>query len=154
MRALCLALGLGALLCTGCLAPSGRRPGVTLHGEEVAALPADWSFTDQYREIELEAHALLLDHAVTIWCSAVEGGLYVGARSPESKRWTKLVARDPDVRLSIADRIYEVTLSPVDDPYLAERVRDAYARKYQLPAPKDPASAPSMRYWRVLPRAR
>ena len=47
----------------------------------------------------------------------------------------------------------DVKLVPVDDLYLAERVREAYARKYQLSAPKDPTT-PSMRYWRVVPRDR
>jgi hypothetical protein len=139
----------------GCLGPSDRTPGLRLRGEVVESVPADWSFTKKVREIELEAHtAFLLRHSVTIWCGDLDGALYVGARAPETKRWTRLVGRDPDVRLRIDGRIYEVTLSAVEDPDLTERVRHAYSVKYALPVPQSAESGASMRYWRVLPRAR
>jgi hypothetical protein len=144
-----------AVAWVGCLNPSNRRPGFRMSGETVTAPPADWSFTDQHREIQLEAStAFLLRHSVTIWCSSLEGGLYVGARDPQSKRWPGLIARDPEVRLRIDGRIYDVALEPVDDPNLAAEVRDAYARKYGLPAGKDSTPSSAMRYWRVVPRPR
>ena len=143
-------LALAAL--AGCLSPSDDRPGLRLRGETVEALPADWSFTDQFPEIELEVDAPVFRHSVTIWCSAMEGVLYVGGRAPETKRWTRLVGRDPNVRLRIGGRIYDVALVPVEDPDVGERVRLAYTRKYKLPAPTLSSSPVSMRYWRVMPR--
>ena len=76
-----------AALVSGCLSPSGGRAGLRLSGES-AAVPSDWSFADQHREIALEVRSpLRLPHSVTIWCATVDARLYVGARDPESKRW-------------------------------------------------------------------
>lgn len=150
---LLLTAALGAALAAGCFGPSDRRPGFHLSGEPVERLPDDWRFTDAHPEIALEVHTpYLLPHSVTIWCAAADGTLYVGAREPETKSWPGWVDRDPDVRLRIGERVYEVRLTPVDDDdaRLAS-VRRAYAAKYELPAPGP--DAPPIRYWAVGPRS-
>jgi len=137
-----------ALLLVGCFGPSDRRPGFALSGE-VAAYPDDWSFTDPHREIAIQVGTpYLLPHSVTIWCAAREGTLYLGARSPEEKRWPGWVDDDPDVRLGIGEAIYEVRLAPVDDPEEIASIRRTYAAKYELPE-TPPEEAPPIRYWRV-----
>ena len=78
-----------------------------------------------------------LPHSVTIWCGALDGALYLGARDPESKRWPSWVDRDPNVRLRVADNLYEVRLTPFEDAATLERLRAVYARKYALPAPTE-----------------
>jgi hypothetical protein len=148
-----------ALTLLACLDPSDRRPGTWLSGEVVAELPSDWSFTDANKEIAIEVPTpYLLPHSVTIWCAALDGALYVGARDPDTKRWPTWVDDDPEVRLGIGGKTYEVALAPLDEsadaPTLA-RLRAAYAVKYALPAvPADapPGSIPPTRYWRVGPR--
>jgi hypothetical protein len=142
-----------------CLDPSDRRPGTWLSGEVVGELPADWSFSDANKEIAIEvATPYLLPHSVTIWCAALDGVLYVGARDPDTKRWPAWVDDDPEVRLGIGGKVYEVELAPLDegaDAATLARVRAAYALKYALPAaPADakPGSIPPTRYWRVGPR--
>jgi hypothetical protein len=143
---LCLAL-------TGCFEPSDRRPGTRLSGE-VTALPADWSFTDQQKEIAVEVSGFLgLPHSVTIWCATLDGALFVGARAPETKRWPAWADEDPNVRLKIDGKIYEVRLTPLDDPATIARLQAAFATKYEIPAPEPGAPAPPpSRYWTVGPR--
>jgi hypothetical protein len=137
----------------GCMDPTDQRPGLRLSGAVASEIPADWSFANQYKEIALEVSTpYLLPHSVTIWCSATLDQLYVAARNPESKRWPRWVARDPNVRLQIGERIYEVKLSVIEDPDQVARARRTYAAKYDLPNPA-PLSGPPMRYWRVEPRS-
>jgi hypothetical protein len=154
-----IAAGLALLTLTACLDPSDRRPGTWLSGEVVAELPSDWSFSDAHKEIAIQvATPYLLPHSVTIWCAALDGALYVGARDPETKRWPAWVDSDPNVRLGIDGKLYDVRLTPLDenaDAAELARLRAAYAVKYAIPAaPPDapPGSIPPTRYWRVGPR--
>ena len=147
-----LGLAIAAAVAVGCVDPAGQRPGLRLSGESAREFPADWSFTNEYREIALEVHTpYRLSHSITIWCGSMDGRLYVGARDPETKRWPGWVARNPDVRLGIGGRIYEAALVRLDQPDEIERLRGAYAEKYGLPNPA-PAGSPPIRYWRVDPR--
>jgi hypothetical protein len=136
----------------GCFGPEGRRPGMRLPGQ-VAAFPSDWTFTNDHPEIAIEVRTpYLLPHSVTIWCAEVDGELYVGAREPGTKHWPGWADRNPDVRLGIGDRVFEVRLAPLDDAGRIARVRRAYAAKYDLP-PVAPGQGPPIRYWHVVPRA-
>jgi hypothetical protein len=137
----------------GCFGPEDRRPGLRLRGEVVATPPSDWAFTDEHREIAVEVQTpYLLPHSVTIWCAQMDGELYLGARSPETKHWPGWVDRDPDVRLGIGPRVYEVRLAPLEDGNRIARLRQAYAAKYDLPRTPE-GESPPVRYWRVGPRS-
>ena len=147
-----LVLSIGIAL-VGCFGPEDRRPGLSLRGEVVSAPPSDWAFTDDHREIAVEVRTpYLLPHSVTIWCAQVDGELYLGARNPETKRWPGWADRDPDVRLGIGERVYEVRLIPLVDADRLGRLREAYAAKYDLPAAPG-AEDPPIRYWRVASRS-
>ena len=150
------AIVLVVLTLSACIDPSDRRPGTHLTGDVVAELPSDWSFTDAHKEIAIEvATPYVIPHSVTIWCAALDGALYVGARDPDAKRWPAWVDDDPNVRLGIDGSVYEVALAPLDeqaDAATLARLRAVYAAKYALPAvpPDAPAGAiPPTRYWRV-----
>ena len=139
----------------GCLGPKDTRPGMRLPGE-LAPTPSDWSFTNDHPEIALEVRTpYFLPHSVTIVCTELDGNLYVGARNPESKRWPGWVDNDPEVRLGIADRVYEVELVPLRDPAHLARIRQAsdikYGTKYRPTSP--PEEGPPIRRWRVQPRS-
>ena len=146
-RLLITLLGLALL---GCIEPSDRRPGTRLSGE-LAELPSDWSFTDAEPEIAVEVHGFLgLPHSVTIWCATLDGALFIGARAPETKRWPAWADADPDVRLKIDGKLYEVRLAPLGDPETISRLQAAFAKKYAIPAPDPGAPAPPpSRYWSV-----
>jgi len=134
--------------------PAKQRPGIALRGEVAQALPADWSFTREHREIAVQVRApYFLPHSVTIWCAEVNGQLYVGAREPETKNWPGWVDRNPNVRLRIADQVYEVELTPVDDAARFAAIQLAYRAKYELPAPPADAEPVPYRYWAVGSRS-
>ncbi len=135
-----------------CIDPKDQRPGLRLRGELVSETPADWSFANEYREIALELRTPhRLPHSITIWCAAAGEQLYVAARNPQEKRWPGWVERDPNARLRIGGKIYEVKLSVLADSHQIRAARRAYAAKYDLPDPR-PGVGPPMRYWRVDPR--
>ena len=147
-------LAIAAAAClVGCIDPKDQRPGLQLRGEAALDLPSDWSFTDAHREIEIQiATPYVIPHSVTIWCAANGDELYIGARNPDSKHWPGWVARDPNVRLRIGDRIYDVRLSIIEEADRIAQVRRAYVAKYELPDPP-PEGGPPMRYWSVAPRS-
>ena len=75
----------------------------------------DWSFTDKIQQIKVQTQTrFLLPHSVTIWCAVYDGGLYL--TSNPSRTWVQDVMRDPHVRLKIGDRLFDRTLSIIDDP--------------------------------------
>jgi len=146
-RSIVATIALAAIV-AGC-SPDERRSGITLSGTD-AAWPADWRFTDATKEIQIQMHTpYLIPHSITIWCAEVDGELYVGASEPKTKRWPGWVDRDPNVRLSIDDKIYAARLVPLDDADTTARVRAAYATKYQLNAATG-AALGEVRYWHVV----
>src|SRR5512138_3853539 len=108
-----LLLIVGVLALVAC-APKDRRPGLRLSGEVVAEPVADWSFTNDVREIFVETRTWYgIPHSVTTVVVAHNGTLYVpsvymeGGTFPEARFWNRNVARDPRVRLKIGERIFE-----------------------------------------------
>jgi len=149
-----LIAGIFALHTQGYLQPHDRRPGLALIGEVVREPVTDWSFTAQHREILIETQTpYRIPHSVTIVCADADGQLFIGARNPVGKLWVGWVERDPNVRLKVGDRVYEVELSRITEPAELERVRTAYAAK--LGAPMENVSESEtveVWYWRVDPR--
>jgi hypothetical protein len=125
------------------LEPTTRRPGLWLKGEMVTTPVTDWSFTDQIQNIQIQTNSwYLLPHSVTIDCVSYKGKLYLfssyaaGLTYPHGRRWNEDVARDPHARLKIGDKLYDRTLTLVNDPAEQEAVREAIFKKY--PALKTP----------------
>jgi len=139
-----------AALSSGC-GPQGTRSGFLLSGVETP-VPAEWRFTDQFKEIAIQMHTpYVIPHAVTIWCAQVDGQLYVGASAPQTKHWPGWVDRDPDVRLRVGEQLFTVRLVPLDDPNVIVQVRSAYVAKYELKANAG-GGMPDVRYWHVTAR--
>jgi hypothetical protein len=138
-----LAVVVGLLACE----PEDDQPGLWLSGEEISALPSDWTFTDGYREIAVEvATPYLIRHSVTIWCAQVDGTLYIGAGDPESKNWPGWVADDPNVRLKIGDQVYSARLDQLSDKAEIAAAESAYLQKYELESMGGEAG---VRFWRI-----
>ena len=128
--------------------PSDRTPGLWLSGD-VATTPADWSFSDQHREIYVQVDTpYFLPHSVTIWCAQLDGTLYIGARNPESKNWVGWMDSRRDIRLKIGEQLFDVRAADFDDEQTLTALRAAYAEKYDLPNTPS-SSAPPIRYWRI-----
>ena len=108
---------------------SCRVPGLWIKGEPVTTPVADWSFTDQIPQIKIQTQTpFLLPHSVIIWCAVYNGNLYV--TSYRGRQWVENIVRDPHVRLKIADKVFDRTLSIVDDPAEKAAVLQAKGRKY------------------------
>lgn len=140
-----LALGLSAC------EPSDARPGFWLGGES-QTFPEDWKFTDAVNEISIQVDTpYFLAHSVTIWCAQLDGTLYVGALDPESKMWPGWVLDAPNVKLKVADGVYDAELILLLDTSLKAKIAAKYNEKYQLPEGAEFAGDSSAWYWRVTP---
>ncbi len=130
--------------------PSDERPGLGLSGEVNKQRVQDWSFASDASEIFIEtATPYFIPHSVTIACATLEKQLYVGANDPDNKRWVANVARDPNVRLKIGNKIYEQKLDPITDAATIDMVEGAYARKYEYEA-GDANEEVSIALWHVV----
>ena len=108
---------------------SCKVPGLWLKGELVTTPVTDWSFTDQIPQIKIQTETpFLLPHSVTIWCAVYNGNLYV--TSYRGRQWIENIIRDPHVRMKIGDRVFDRTLSVVDDPAEKAAVLQAKGKKY------------------------
>ena len=108
---------------------SCKMPGLWLKGEPVTTPVTDWAFTDQIPQIKIQTQTpFLLPHSVTIWCAVYNGNLYV--TSYRGRQWVENIIRDPQVRLKIADKVFDRTLSIVDDPAEKAAVLQAKGKKY------------------------
>jgi hypothetical protein len=139
--AVCLVLALMVLRFTG-LNPHGRIPGLWLTGNVVTTPVTDWSFTEKVPNIELQTQGrFLLPHSVTINCLDYNGQLYVSSVYPAGtpRGWNDNVMRDPHVRITIGNNLYDSTLVLVTDPAENEAVLQVRARKY--PQLKIPANS-------------
>jgi len=143
-----VALGLGCSF-----EPSDQRPGFGLSGEIAQQPIDDWSFASDVKEIFVEtATPYFIPHSVTIWCVTLDDQLYVGAYQADTKHWVANVARDPNVRLKIGDKIYEQRLEPIDDVATIAKLDRVYAHKYEYDEEDDAGSDASTAHWRVVAR--
>lgn len=113
---------------TGC-DPMGPLPGGALAGE-VTTPPDDWAMIEEIETVQLETNP---DdpYSVNLWVVSLDSGLYIAAGGGET-RWSKQITIDPEVRLRINHKIYELRASSVDDNEELEEVRRAYVDKYAM----------------------
>jgi hypothetical protein len=133
---ICVVVLLVALSITG-LEPRQRTPGLWLKGTLVTTPVADWAFTDQVSTVEVQTRTWYgIPHSVTTYCVSYQGQLYLdsfyppGVEYPHGRSWNENVARDPHVRLKIANSLYDVTLSHDIDPADKAIVLQLVAKKY------------------------
>jgi hypothetical protein len=147
-----LALLTIAVWSVGCQ-PKDVMPGMWIRGDLVEAPPEDWTFTHEIEEIFIETRAWYgLPHSTTIWCAERSENLYIGSYGDKKKTWEKNVARNPEARLAIAGKIYEVTVTPVTDRVLIDALHATYTQKYDM-AEVFGDDLPEWWYYRIEPRA-
>jgi hypothetical protein len=117
-----------AMASSGCNRPFLLLPGGALEGSTVAA-PDDWSFTDEVDTIQLETRPSD-PYSVNIWVIAMGDALYVHAGASRST-WVEHLESDPNVRIQVSDRIYELDAARVEEQAEFDRFSDAYERKYE-----------------------
>lgn len=127
MRARAILPTLLSLLLAACGGPFVLLPGGPLEGE-AAAVPGDWTFTEAVDTVQLET--LPSDpYSVNIWVIALDQHLYVHAGTNRST-WVENMETDPNVRMQIEDRVYELAASRVESQDRFDRFADAYEEKY------------------------
>ena len=96
--------------------PKDRRPGTRLAGE-LTAIPQDWSVTEAVDEVHLETHPWYgIPFSVTTVIARSGNALYVPslydevAEFPGTKFWNRVVLADPNVRLRMAGKLYELRI--------------------------------------------
>ncbi len=112
----------------GGLGPYGFAPGGYLWGE-VREPPADWSFTDAIPEIQLETRLFGLPYSVTIWVMSHGGRLFLGA-SECDRVWVDQVKADPEIRLRVDGRVYEMRAEISTDRALGAALAPVLLHKY------------------------
>ncbi len=132
--------------------PSDERPGLGLSGEVHQQAVEYWSFTSDADEIFIETvTSYWIPHSVTAWCVTVGNELYVAADDAGKKSWVANVARDPNVRLKIGDKVYEQKLVPVSDSATIAAIDRGFVRKYEYEA-EEADDDMTVGYWRVVER--
>ncbi len=113
--------------------PQDVTPGLWLSGEVVDQVVDDWTFTDDVEEIFIQTKTwYLLPHSTTIWCAEMNGELYIGSYAEGKKRWENNIERNPDARLRIAGKLYNVTVTPVTIPQATTEIDAKYTSKYDM----------------------
>jgi hypothetical protein len=138
----CLMIALAVLSITG-LDPKQRRPGLWLKGDVAATLPSDWTFADKYQTLLVETHPwYLIPHSVTIYFVTHDGHLYLhadyppGQKFPGGKGWITAVARNPNVRVKIGNRVFDGHVVMVTDRTEYDALFETFRAKY----PRSPYS--------------
>ena len=121
-----------SVLAVGC-EPKDVRPGLWLSGEEVSSHVENWQFTDQIDEVFIETRPWYgIPHSTTIWCVRVANDLYIGSYGEDKKYWEINILRDSRARIGIKGKIYDVTVTKLDDATQRHIVGMAYQRKYDM----------------------
>ena len=148
-----MAFAIAIALTVACsIEPSDERTGFGLSGEVHQQAVEDWSFTEDTDEIFIETvTSYWIPHSVTIWCVTVGNELYVAADDADKKSWVANVARDPNVRLKIGDKVYEQKLVPVTDVATMSAIDSGFARKHEYEE-EEADDDMTVGYWRVVER--
>lgn len=133
MAKLAFGPGVFTILVLSACQPRDVRPGLWLDGDVVTQSVHNWEFTSEVEEIFIETNPWYgIAHSTTIWCVALEADLYIGSYGPEKKTWEQNLMQDPEARLGIDGRLYNVVITPVTDKELAANLDLAYNKKYDM----------------------
>jgi len=148
-----VASAIAAVLTVACsIMPKDERPGLRLPGEVHQQAVKNWSFAEDSGEIFMgTVTGYWIPHSVTAWCVTVGNELYVYAEYADKKRWVANVARNPNIRLKIKDKVYEQRLVPVTDPTTIASIDSGFVRKYEYEEEEIDEDM-TVAYWRVVER--
>lgn len=121
------ALLAACLLLASCSGPFVLIPGGRLEGP-VAAVPADWGFTEEISTVQLETRPED-PYSVNIWAVGMNGWLYLHAGTNRTT-WIEHIEANPQVRVRVDGTLYELTASRVLGPEEFALFADAYDEKY------------------------
>lgn len=122
--------------------PIGSFPGGKLSGELVNHPVTDWSFLDEFEEVQLEV-APKNPRSINVHSFVHEGTLYVGADFYfPFKRWIHQVMRDNRVTVRARGKLYRMRAVRVSDPNEAAALRSELERRLATWRGLDPNTTP------------
>lgn len=154
-----LALVYGALRWVG-IDPQDRRPGTRISGQP-AVLPQNLAELAGTQEVTLETRPWFgVPFSVTTVLAEGGGRLFVPSiydsvqAFPGSKYWNHVVQQNPEVRLRVAGRIYEMAIYPTTTDESFREALAALGRKYPFWAQQAPMerSSASFALLQLVPR--
>ena len=138
-------------------------PGGHLDGEEVTEPVTDWSFMKEHRLVAFEVRPSD-PYSVNTSCFLHEGVLYVRS-SPRfplkqirqviwgsgESHWAQLLIEDPSMRLKVADKIYNVRATPIEDRALVREIYENQIRDRGGATVLTPEEAERILFFRIDP---
>ena len=73
-----------------------------------------------------------LRRVTTIWFGILDGRLYVSSGRGERSDWVKNIKKSPRVEIAIGGVTKQGTAKIVQDPFIRQRLRDLYWKKYHI----------------------
>ena len=129
-----LPLVFGVLFTLACGGPLGPVPGGEISGA-AAPPPGDWSKHAGAAEETIQLETRPSDpYSVNLWGLALESGYYVAAGRGEKSTWVGHIRENPEVRLGIAEEVYELRAVRVTDEAELEVFSKALEAKYEFEA--------------------
>ncbi|MFT5210544.1 MAG: hypothetical protein ACI9CE_002270 [Flavobacterium sp.] len=117
--------------------PADRTPGMWLSGELEASAIDDWTFSNEYMEVQLETLPWYgIPFSVTVVVATTGEKLFVPsiysevAEFPGPKYWNGVIDKNPEVKIRIGDKLYPRTARLISGEADFEEAFQALADKY------------------------
>ena len=115
------------LLVAACSGPFVLIPGGAVDGE-LAPTPSDWAFTDAISTVQIETNPSD-PYSVNTWALGMGPSLYLQAGANRAT-WVDHLDANPNIRVRIEGRLYELASSRVTEEAEFATFADAYEVKY------------------------
>ena len=126
LRTFCLVPMVAILGCE----PMGPIAGGALDGQPTA-IPDAWDAAREIMTFQMETRA---DdpYSVNLWGVVVGDGLYVASGEGSGATWVGHLADDPEVRLRMSGKLYDLRAVRVEEAQEMQAVRLRYIEKYDI----------------------
>ena len=110
--------------------PCETVPGAVLWGELVEEPVTDWTFANESELCQIQVGGPIITQALNLNCMATDQGeLYLSCTQCAPKRWSKVVADNPDGRIRVNGLVYPVRITQVTEPLEKDRSWNARLQK-------------------------
>ena len=125
MQRIVMILGLAIL---AACEPMGPLPGGQLSGT-VEAFPSDWSSSSDMEIVQIETRSDS-PYSINIWAVDVGDSIYIASGTGPKTEWVSHLEENPEIRLRLENKIYELVVVKVTDPAELDGVQARYVEKY------------------------
>ena len=132
------------MLSIACGGPLVMVPGGVLAGD-VAPAPSDWGFSDEFETIQLETQPSD-PYSVNLWGVGVGTKFYIASGRGLESAWAQHIGADPNVRLRIGEKVYELRAVRTDETQDREAFLTGVKAKYEEFEPNEEEAAAAVLY--------